>query len=142
AHYRETFNFTLEGLEGARSALGRIDECLTKLREISGDAKAQAHAALISGFTNALDHDFNVSGAWGIIFEWIRDTNRALAANSITPGQAASALGAWERIDSVLGLGQGSTDGPPPELQNLLEEREAARKSKDFKRADAIRDEL
>src|SRR5664280_664783 len=36
AHYRETFNFTLEGLQGARTALARIDECVTKLREITG----------------------------------------------------------------------------------------------------------
>src|SRR5512136_940314 len=37
AHYRETFNFTLEGLQGARAALTRIDECLTKLRELAGN---------------------------------------------------------------------------------------------------------
>src|SRR5206468_9516677 len=36
SHYRETFNFTLEGLQGARAALGRIDECLGKLRSLYG----------------------------------------------------------------------------------------------------------
>ena len=40
AHYRETFNFTLEGLQAARAALTRIDECLTKLRELAGNATA------------------------------------------------------------------------------------------------------
>ena len=41
AHYRETFNFTLEGLQAARAALARIDECLGKLRELAGDAERQ-----------------------------------------------------------------------------------------------------
>ena len=45
AHYRETFNFTLEGLQAARAALTRIDECLTKLRELAGNAKATARLA-------------------------------------------------------------------------------------------------
>jgi len=40
AHYRETFNFTLEGLQAAKSALTRIDECLAKLRELAGTVEA------------------------------------------------------------------------------------------------------
>src|SRR5947207_882725 len=44
AHYRETFNFTLDGLQGARTSLMRVDECLKKLREFAGDAKAMAES--------------------------------------------------------------------------------------------------
>jgi cysteinyl-tRNA synthetase len=65
-----------------------------------------------------------------------------LAANSVSPQQAATALAAWNKVDSVLGLGTPLADAAPPELQKLLEDRQAARKAKDFKRADAIRDEL
>ena len=46
AHYRETFNFTLEGLQGAKAALTRIDECLTKLREIAGNTQAAGESAV------------------------------------------------------------------------------------------------
>ena len=97
---------------------------------------------MLESFTDALDDDLNVSGAWGIVFEWVREMNRLLAANQLTAAQAAGALAAWERIDSVFGLGRKEAAEAPPEIQALLEQRQAARKEKDFKRADAVRDEL
>ncbi|MBK8001376.1 MAG: cysteine--tRNA ligase [Verrucomicrobia bacterium] len=142
AHYRETFNFTLEGLEGARSAIGRLDECLAKLQEIAGATKAPADEKLINDFTEALDHDLNVASAWGTVFEWVREMNRLMASKQLSATQAASALAAWEKLDSVLGLGRKSEVEAPAEIQALLEERQAARKAKDFKRSDAVRDEL
>jgi cysteinyl-tRNA synthetase len=141
-HYRETFNFTMEGLEEARAALGRLDECLLKLQELAGAATGEPAADLLAGFTAALDEDFNVSAAWGEVFEWVRETNRQLAANSLPAAQAGSALAAWGRIDSVFGLGRKPDGEAPLEVQGLLEQRQAARTAKDFKRADALRDEL
>jgi cysteinyl-tRNA synthetase len=142
AHYRETFNFTLEGLQGARASLTRIDECLTKLRELAGNTKATADSPLVSEFSAALDDDLNISGAWGAIFEWVRDTNRRLAENTIDPAAAAAALATWEKLDSVLGLGAPKGVEVPVQITALVEARQAARKAKDFKRADALRDEL
>ncbi len=142
AHYRETFNFTLEGLDGARSALGRLDECLGKLDELTGGAKVEANPSLAAQLTAALDEDLNVSAAWAAVFDWVRETNRLLASGQLTPPLAASALAAWEQVDSVLGLGRKGGVEAPPEIQALLEERQAARKAKDFKRSDAVRDEL
>ena len=142
ASYRETFNFTLEGLQGARTALARIDECVGKLRELAGTTSAALEGELIDKFTTAMDDDLNVSGARGIVFEWVREMNRLLAANQLTAVQAAGALAAWERIDSVFGLGRKGAAEATPEIQALLEQRQAARKAKDFKRADAVRDEL
>jgi cysteinyl-tRNA synthetase len=142
SHYRETFNFTLEGLNAARASLMRIDECLTKLREITGSAQSQEDQGLLAKFSEALDEDLNVSGAWGAIFDWVRDTNRRLAENSMDSASAASALATWNRLDSVFGVGAPLEVEVPAEINALLEARQAARKSKDFKRADAIRDEL
>src|SRR5262249_5861037 len=105
AHYRETFNFTLEGLQSARVSLMRIDECLTKLRELAGQAKADPDSALLAQFSAALDDDLNVAGAWGSIFEWVRETNRKLAEHSIDATQAATALATWEKVDTVFGVG-------------------------------------
>ncbi len=153
AHYRESFNFTLDGLQGARTALARLDECLAKLREVAGTSCGPAEPALVQEFSDALDDDLNMSRAWGGIFEWIRDTNRLLASNSLTATQAAGRVAAWNRINSVLGLqaprmatiGNGGADddsGIPAEIAALLDQRQAARKSKDFKQADALRQEL
>jgi len=142
AHYREQFNFTLDGLSSARTALARIDECLLKLRELAGQTAPASESELTKRFTEALDEDLNVSAAWGAVFEWVRETNRKLAANELTAAQAATELKAWDTIDQVLGIGAKATDEVPAELLALLEERQAARKAKDFKRSDAIRDEL
>jgi len=55
---------------------------------------------------------------------------------------AAAALTAWDKIDSVLGIGTKSEAEVPAEISSLLAARQAARQAKDFKKSDAIRDEL
>ena len=148
AHYRATFNFTLEGLDGAREQLARIDECLNKLRELAttapagvvvADAKADA---FLRTFAEALDDDLNVSQAWAAVFEWVRENNRALATRELTPLQAAAALAAWSAADSVLGLGNPPAAAAPAAVVAWAEERVAAKKAKDFARADALRNEV
>ncbi|MGA3180925.1 MAG: cysteine--tRNA ligase [Verrucomicrobiota bacterium] len=147
AHYRESFNFTLEGLQGAQVALDRLDECLGKLRQIDGgSAVAPPVPPVLHEFEEAMDNDLNVAAAWGAIFDWVRKTNIELAEYRLTPARAAALLAAWQKINQVFGLqttrennAAGKLD---PALQNFLQERAAARKAKDFKRSDAIRDEL
>jgi cysteinyl-tRNA synthetase len=143
SHYRESFNFTLDGLTGERTALARIDELIAKLNEIAAGAQPSGTDELVAQFTAALDDDLNVAAARGHIFEWVRATNKAIAENRLTPGQAAAALAAWQQIDSVLAIGTKPVDSEiPAEIQALLDQRQAARKAKDFRRSDAIRDEL
>src|SRR5476651_2647797 len=149
AHYRETFNFTLEGLAGAKTALARIDECVTKLRERAGEMLSlekspgqNSDVSLFPAFTAALDEDLNISGAWGAVFEWIRELNRRLAEHSLSPTAAETALIEWNKVDSVLGIGAKSETEIPAEISALAEARTVAKKAKDFKKADAIRDEL
>ncbi len=142
AHYRETFNFTLEGLAGARSALTRIDECVDKLTQLAGNQSGGADAALVGAFTEAMDNDLNVARAWGIVFDWVRETNRQLAAGSLSPAQAASALAAWHQVDSVLGLGPRPVAEIPPSLLALAQERVSAKRARDFARADQIREQV
>ena len=84
----------------------------------------------------------NISAAWAAVFDWVRDMNRRLAENSLSAADAAAALTAWEKIDSVLGVGAKSEAEVPAEILALAEARTAAKRAKDFKRADAIRDEL
>jgi cysteinyl-tRNA synthetase len=142
AHYREQFNFTTGGLDNARANLARIDELTGKLRELAQNTKGAPIDKILNDFAAALDNDLNISGGWGIIFDWIRDVNKAIAANSLSPTDAANALATWEKLDSVLGLGAKPAAEAPPELLALLEERQAARKAKNFARSDAIREEL
>ncbi len=142
AYYRETFNFTLEGLEGARSALARIDECIGKMKDLADHIQADADPGFLSRLTGALDDNLNVSAAWAVVFEWVREMNKQLASGTMSAAAAAAALKSWQEADRILGLGAPATAGASPELMALLEERQAARKTKDFKRSDAIRDQL
>lgn len=143
AHYRETFNFTLEGLQGARTALGRIDECISKLREIAGStAASKADDKLVQEFSDAITDDLNISGAWAAVFNWVRETNKRIAEGSLSTADAASALAAWDKVDTVLGVGAKTEIDIPAEIIALAEARTAAKKAKDFKHADVIRDEL
>ena len=143
AHYRETFNFTIDGLQSARKSLARIDECLAKLRELAGKTAPAGNSNLKSEFTAALDEDLNIAAGWGAVFEWVRETNRRLAEKALTPAEAAAALAEWDQVDSVLGIAAAPEVGEvPAEIAALLEARNEARKAKDFKRADALRDEL
>jgi cysteinyl-tRNA synthetase len=142
AHYREPFNFTLDGLHGARTALNRIDECLSKLRERAGSESATPDSRLLENFTAALDDDLNVSAMWATVFEWVRETNRRLAADDLPSNSAAAALAAWQVINQVLAIEDAAPAEAPPEVLVLMEQRQQARKARDFKQADALRDAL
>jgi cysteinyl-tRNA synthetase len=76
------------------------------------------------------------------VFDWVRDTNRRLAEDSLSSTEAVAALTGWNKIDSVLGIGAKSGADVPAEVLALAEARTAAKHAKDFKLADAIRDEL
>ncbi|MBI1841263.1 MAG: cysteine--tRNA ligase, partial [Verrucomicrobia bacterium] len=144
AHYRETFNFSFDGLQSARPALARLDECLDKLSELAGSVQASPDPVLLKDFTRALDDDLNVAEARGVVFSWVRGMNQQLADKSLKPEGAASALAAWREVDRVLGIGRAgpAADCAPVEVAALLEERQAARKARDFKKADALRDAI
>lgn len=138
AHYREQVNFTLDGLQGARSALQRIDELLLKLQEIAGTETQSRPAALVAAFEAALDDNLNISAALGALFEFVREANK----RTVAPDEAAGILAAWNRFDAVLGFGMPTKSDVPADIQQLVEERQTARKAKDFKRSDEIRDQL
>jgi cysteinyl-tRNA synthetase len=178
AHYRETFNFTLEGLHGAKTALARIDECIGKLREIAAGAPpTDTNGQLVANFTAALDDDLNISAAWAAVFEWVKRMNiwycleeegraidskqskvsKQIATYDVTRAtEAATELAAWNRVNSVLGLSKQTKSGlvnfsmvkpeddwiGDQEIIKLVLARSEAKKAKDFKRSDAIRDEL
>jgi len=94
-------------------------------------------------FSAALADDLNVSAAWAVVFDWVRETNKRLTDNAMDADAAAASLAAWEKVDTVLGVGtKARTEEIPAEIAALLEARQAARKAKDFKQSDTIRDEL
>jgi cysteinyl-tRNA synthetase len=155
-HYRTPLNFTWEGMEESRQALGRIDDWVVRLRAKAGEENVQHpiprnSRGILSnagrpteeapGFENSVDEDLNISGALGFLFETVRETNRALDLGSLDAGAAGSWLRWWERIDHVLAINR-EENALPPEIAALAEARANARLAKDWRKSDELRDEL
>lgn len=160
-HYRQQLNFTKSGLRQAEVAIGRVDEFLRRCDEAtvrSGNSETGATSAPGAGgagpdeallrFEDALDDDLNTSKALGEVFLALKEGNRALHSPG-TASEAAAWAAAIRRMNSVFGSfemkREAGADGPPeepPELVELIRQRQEARQSRDFARADQIRDEL
>jgi len=143
AHYRLPLNFTKEGLAGARTALGRLDEWVRRLGEAAGDAEAGSlpESRHYEDFFGSLDDDLNISAALASLFEVVRDTNRLLDESSLWAAQARAVLQWWERANSVLQFGRDEA-AVPPAVASLLEERAEARASKNWELSDSLRDRI
>ncbi|MGI8819982.1 MAG: cysteine--tRNA ligase [Chthoniobacterales bacterium] len=139
-HYRAQLNFTWEGMDEARTALARIDQWVARLSETAGEHPASGDH-FPTDFADALDDDLNISAALGILFDRIRETNRALDQGTLTPEAAAGWLAWWRGVDRVLAL-TASRDGPPPEIAALGEARAQARLAREWQKSDELRDQM
>ncbi len=146
-HYRVPLNFTWEGMKEARESLGRIDEWLARLREVAERGNAQRPAPNVQrpiqpDFENALDDDLNISAALGFLFESIRETNRAMDENKLDAASATAWLDWWKRVNTVLGLESETKMMVPEDVAQLAKEREKARREKNWKGSDELRDRI
>ncbi len=148
--YRQTLNFTLDGLVEARAAIDRVQRCRARLARVRDGAEsagdddlAAAVDAAGTAFTAAMSEDLNVSLALGKVFDFVAACNKA--APSVAG--ATAALEMFARFEDVLACfgeepAADTAAGAPPELLQKLEARTAAKKAKDWPAADALRDEI
>jgi cysteinyl-tRNA synthetase len=146
-HYRVPLNFTWEGMKEARESLGRIDEWLQRLRECSASVplaktKERQSGIMPHNFEDALDDDLNISAALGFLFESIRETNRAMDEDKLDAASANSWLDWWNRINTVLDLEAETEIAIPAEVAQLAKERENARREKNWKQSDVLRERI
>jgi len=149
AHYRQSLNFTFEALQAARSALARIDEFTERLEGRAGPATG-AGAETAPGwaadaglaFRAAVENDLNMAEAFSALFGLIHEGNRALDRGEMTPGQSRDVLGVLAEMDRVLAVLRKEEVRPEADILALLEQRQAARKARQWSESDRIRDEL
>ena len=144
-HYRVQLNFTFSGLDAARASLQRIEDFVTRLRSVQGEAlSTHLIPEARQNFQKALADDINVSAALAVLFDLIREANFLIDQQKIGALEAErllQLLTEWNQVLAILPLEAGLAS-IPDHLALLLEQREAARKSKNWPLSDRFRDEI
>lgn len=151
AQYRSPVNFTSESLTQAKSALTRLYNCEGNLRfalenpaenavEYEVEEMISRHRA---SFCEAMDDDLNTADAIGVLFEYVREANAVLAKNP-APATTKTLLDFYLELSGLLGFVAPKQEASDEDakINELVAERTAAKKEKNFARADEIRNEL
>lgn len=149
--YRENFNFTFARLESAMATIESLDNTLkrlksytprnTKVRREFRD-ELQSH---VQNFVASLENDFDTVIALTSVFDFIKNTHRDIDADSLTTKEVSSVIEVLRSWDGVMGVFDWvifETTSIPENIQKLAQERQEAKKNKDFSRADEIRKEV
>lgn len=148
AHYRSPIDFSDELMNAAKNSLERIYNCLDNLDFLEKTApEGGAEERIVSAFDSyrkkfieAMEDDLNTANAVSVIFEAVRFIN---GEENLSKGSIACARETIKELGGVLGLLKNKKDASIDSgIEALIEERQAARKAKNFKRADEIRDNL
>jgi len=147
AHYRSQHNFTLEGLDQSAQAIHRLWDFTDRLADLApqtqdAGALSDEIARCREGFDEAIDDDLNVPGAMGKVFELMRSANIAMEAGALSTADVAATQAFLDQADTVLGIIAHEREMLDADIERLIGERAEARKSRDFARADQIRDDL
>ena len=153
AHYRSPLNFSAELMEASKNGLERILNATDNLKHLIASVAAEEMSAeekeafsktdaYVEEFEKAMDDDFNTADAIAAIFELVKYANTTATAES-SKEYLRGLLDRIVKLGDVLGLILDKEEELlDADIEKLIEERQAARKAKDFARADAIRDEL
>ena len=155
AHYRSPINFSREQIAQANASLQRLytarDQILFLLKNAADKAMSDEEKALLDRlkdhekhFDDAMDDDLNTADAIGAIFEEVKDLNSSLNADS-SREVLQKALASFKGMTDVLGIVQKNPEGEeslPEEILAMAQERAQARKEKNWKRSDELRDAI
>lgn len=155
AHYRSPINFSAELLEQAKNGLERIYNCLDNLEYLkehaAGDAMTDAErelqkklTELKESFIEALDDDLNTADALAAIFDIVKEVNTNITSGSNPSKEIIDfSYSLIKELGKVLGVAQKSREkNIDSEIQELIDKRQQARKEKNWKVADEMRDKL
>jgi cysteinyl-tRNA synthetase len=148
--YRKQLNFTFDGLKSAATSIDRLRNFKLRLEtEPFPEGVNQAIAARTEeaskAFTGSLNDDLNTAEALAAVFEYVRDANSAIDGGEFRDGNAPAALDFLKRFDSIFDVLQPTVQTNQildSEVESMIAERTAAKKARNFARADQIREQL
>ena len=147
-HYRSKLNFTFDKLDESQKCINKLRELKRRLDLIERgvlDKNGVNEASvknMLSGFSEKLGDDLNISGSLGVLFSWVNEMFSGLDQNKINYKHAQSALAALKKVDSILGVIYEVEEIESDEIVELIDKRNKARDNKDWDSADTIRKEL
>ena len=148
--YRKKLNFTFDGLKAAATAIDRLRNFKLRLEterfpEGANEKLLERTQAAARRFAESLDDDLNTAEALAALFEYVRDANTAMDSGGFRAGNIPSALELLDEFDRIFDVlrpsrsEEGVTDA---QVEALIAERAQAKKTRDFARADQIRQQL
>ena len=146
--YNKQLNFTFDALAGAEKTVGSLRDFRARLSEAKtepglNDSLHEATLRALQEFEDGMDDDLNTSIALAVIHNLSREVNTALARKRLKADNKGELLELLARFDTVLNIfGDQQHEMLDSEVQSLIDERQEARRRRDFGRADEIRDEL
>ena len=148
AQYRQSLNFTFAALDAARSSLRRLDEFGARLHAFVGATNAANAGSpdwvkgALKKFRAAMDEDLNVPVALSAIFDLVHEGNRKMDSAPLPAEEALGALKALAGMDCVLGVLKHDEVKPESVVKDLAQQRQNARKAKNWAEADRLRKEI
>jgi cysteinyl-tRNA synthetase len=147
AHYRSRLRLSAEALHSSAEQVRRLREFAERVNRTRPAAQDNAEfaarvAEVRAGYRQALDDDLNLPQGVGLVFELIREANAALDAERVSEQGLAALQGLIDDVDAHLDVVRADEPGLAEEVERLIAEREDARKSRDFAKADRIREDL
>ncbi|MCD9187518.1 MAG: cysteine--tRNA ligase [Pyrinomonadaceae bacterium] len=146
--YDKQLNFTFENLKGAESTIDRLQDFKKRLQEahltdgINTDLQEKVRGFL-NDFEEAMDDNLNTSVALASLHNLVREVNTALAHETVLTEDRSEILHIIDKYDSVFGIfGEAKEEILDAEIEKLIEERQEARRNRNFGRSDEIRDLL
>jgi cysteinyl-tRNA synthetase len=146
--FDKQLNFTFEGLQGADNTIERLSDFRVRLRDsnLSDGTNVDLQEKTESYLTNfeaAMDDNLNTSVALAALHNLVREVNTALAIDKVFAEDRSLILQIVDKFDSVLGIfGEEKEEMLDAEIENLIEERQEARRNRNFARSDEIRELL
>ncbi|MGP1910417.1 cysteine--tRNA ligase [Metabacillus sp. JX24] len=150
-HYRHPINYSVDLLESTKNAFDRLQTSYANLQhraksssELTDDNQKWLDiiAEQRNLFKQAMDDDFNTANAISVLFELSRQANYYLQEKNTSAEVITAFTDAFDELGAVLGLRFGSQDLLDAEIEELIEQRIQARKDRNFKLSDEIRDKL